>query len=145
MPSSAEKLQPAGRPVLDVPVSIDRAEMTIEIAPAQLDISPSKPAQVRWVLEKALLPDELLVIFGKRRCWTGDFGPAPERLPIAESAISTPLELGPDSEHVLSGPIQAELLEEQSTAIWLYGVVLVRGRDAPWLGEAHLRLELLRS
>jgi len=149
MPGGAQGPQALELPTFELPIEIERTGGRLFVPRARLvyvrehgAAPPETAQQLRWSLHDRLLPDELLIIFGKPLHWTGPRGPQPEHLPLVEDIFPVPLTLGRHRESVVSGRPRLDANLDVTSVAWHYGVVLLRGHDTPWVADGHLRIDL---
>jgi hypothetical protein len=149
MPGGAQGPQALELPTFELPIEIERAAGRLFVPPARLVIPGEAGAsvgdaaqQIHWKLADPMLPDELLIIFGKPLKWTGPRGPQPEQLTLVENIFPVPLTLGQHRASALSGRPQLDDELKGKSVAWHYGVVLLRGRDTPWVADGHLRIDV---
>jgi len=121
----------------------DRGEVVLERV--EIHVGPSAlpselPQQLRWSLSGTLLPDELLIVYGKPLSWAGPHTQDSERLPHVEDAFPSPLTLGRNRRDSLSGAPRVRFPDGTALVAWPFGVVLLRGQDTPLMAESHVRI-----
>lgn len=147
-------LRPAHAPALDVPIRVRRDRQSLEIDRAELMIDEHgrfgpdpvvTTPQVRWSLDGSLLPDEVVLIFGRSLDWTGPWSRLARDLPLIEDVFPHPYSLSQHRPIVLSGAPRIRFPRGQKTVGWSFGAILVRGDDSPWVGGSVLRLTRTRT
>ena len=142
----SEAARPQALLAADLLITIRRDSGSIETNDVEIHVpsGPGAPAtlarQLRWRLASPLLPDELLIIFGKPREWAGILGPEPERLPIVEDPFAGPVALSRLRDECFSGAPQLEFPAGHDSVLWSFGVVLMRGSDRPITHDGSLRI-----
>ena len=140
---------PERLPTVDVTVHVRRDRQTIEVDDAELVLEARQRfrpdhalalSQIRWSLEGRLLPDEIVLIFGRSLDWTGPLARTARGLTLVEDVFPHPFSLSRNRPWVLSGPPRVPFPRDVDVVGWSYGAVLVRGDDAPWTGSSVLRL-----
>lgn len=138
--------QPSPLPAADVVVEINRDTGTILAHRVQIRCTEGGTAQdgahqqVCWTMRSNLLPDELVLIFGKPLDWSGPVGPDPERLPLVENPFCSPFALYRGRSQVWSGLPRVEFPPHTHAVAWMYGIILVRGQDTPVLGDSLVEI-----
>lgn len=143
-----QPIDPTSHPAMDVRIQIDRTHETLRVPDAEIHYRgphhappPHLAQQLHWVVADGLLPDELLIIFGKPLDWSGPNGPAPESLPLVESPFCAPYTMSRARTEVWSGIPDFEFPSGVDAVGWLYGIVLIRGHDTPLLVDPMVRIQ----
>lgn len=130
--------------VLSIEVRRDLAALEIEsvelLARGQLQSPNDITQRLRWKMRSPLLPDELLIIFGKPLEWAGASTRALEDIPHVEDVFPTPVALGPQKLEVLSEAARVDFPDAAEIVAWPFGIVLLRGHDIPLTADSHLRI-----
>jgi len=127
--------QPRSMPAASVVIEINRelnrvVAHDVEIyVPTGHSIDPTLPQQVRWVVRSGLLPDELVIVFGKPLDWAGV--QTEDGIRHVEGAFDAPFTLGRTCAERTSGPCRLRLPDGDARVAWPYGIVVLRGNDRP--------------
>ena len=137
--------KPRVLPTVELAIEIRRELAQLEIARVELsvpgDAASRAPAQqLRWKVTSPLLPDELLIVFGKPLVWAGPHTRTPEAILHVEDAFTTPLALHSGQAEALSGRPRVDFPATNELVAWPFGVVLLRGRDIPLTADAYVRI-----
>jgi hypothetical protein len=140
-----DSTQPGTLPAAEIVVEINRDTGRILARKAQIRCASDERAldahqQVCWTMRSGLLPDELVLIFGKPLDWSGPVGPGPERLPLVENPFCGPFALCRGRSRVWSGRPRLEFPPNTHAVAWMYGIILVRGQDTPVMGDSHVEI-----
>jgi hypothetical protein len=130
-----------------VRIQIDRANERLWAEDADIHfrgidkpLPGDRPQQIRWVVEDGLLPDEVLVIFGKPLDWNGPQAPGPNTLTLVETPFCSTLTMSRSRTEILSGPPVFEFPHGAIAVGWFYGIVLIRGEDTPIVVDPLVRI-----
>lgn len=127
--------RPEALPAASVVIEINRetgrvVAHDVEIyVPTGHAIDPDLPQQVRWVVRSGLLPDELVIVFGKPLDWAG--AAAADGIRQVENVFECPFTLGRTTPERASGPCRIEVPDTEPVLAWPYGIVVLRGNDRP--------------
>lgn len=147
---TSSALRPEHAPAIDISIHVRRDRQTLEVEnteiqlDARLRLGPDAivpSPQIRWGLDGSLLGDEIVLVFGRSLDWTGPVARRIRGLHLIEDLFPHPFCLTRKRSMVLSGPLNVRFPHGVDTLGWNFGVVLVRGDDTPWVGDAVLRLE----
>lgn len=145
-----QAVRPERLSTIDVAICVRRDRQTIEIPEAIVPVDarqrfgddPALPhaARIRWSIDGRLLPDEVVLIFGRSLQWTGPTSRRGHDLTLIEDVFPHPYSLTRDRPQVLTDPLRVNFPRGVDTVGWTCGAVLVRGDDTPWTGASVLRL-----
>lgn len=133
-------------PALDLPIRVLRSEARLQLGHGELFVGPAAPSDprprvVQWRVEGGLMPDEMILVFGRPRDWTGPVCEEDPRLPLVEDTLGGPLVLTRRSPVARSSEPSLALLSGLGPRVgWCFGVVLLRGEDSPWYAQSRLIL-----
>lgn len=121
-------------------IHIDRDEGRLLVDEVVLWYGPRRgrhPAQVRWVVEGELLPDEVVLIYSRPLEWTGPH--TDEQIPLACDLFPETFLLNCRRGEAHSGPPR---LGDRNPGLFAcsYGVVLMRGDDEPLRSQALIKV-----
>lgn len=143
-------VRPERLSTIDVAVHVRRDRQTIEIPEVIVPVDarqrfgddPAVPPgpRIRWSIEGRLLPDEVVLIFGRSLQWTGPVSRHAHGITLIENVFPHPYSLTRDRPQVLTDPLRVAFPRGADTVGWTCGTVLVRGDDTPWTGSSVLRL-----
>ena len=129
-------------PALDLPVRVLRAESRLELGAGEIFVGPfsvddPRPRVVQWRADGGLMPDEMILIFGRPLDWTGPVCDENPALPLVENCLGGPLILTRRQPVVRSQEPVVERLQAQGDRLgWCFGAVLLRGDDNPWYAQS---------
>ncbi len=137
-----------------LPQALPHAELWIEVlresarirVPPEIDIwapetSPSKgPQRLRLSIRGELLCDEMVLVYGRPLCWTGEVKVRGDAIPYVERIFGQIFSLNIDCPELLTPPPRVRFPEQASRVAWSYGAVLVRGDDPPWADSGLVRI-----
>ena len=137
--------QPSLLPLVDLPIHVDRDRETLDLSDTQICVAPpvdgdERARQVRWCVDGSLLPDEMILVFGRPLDWVGRTLRKDRTLKLVENVFPQPFTLTRHAPHQLSGIPRIAFPPGIDTVGWAYAAVLVRGDDTPWIRSALLRL-----
>lgn len=136
--STADQMLPA----LDLPVRVLRSESRLELGSGEIFVGPftagdPRPRVVQWRVDGGLMPDEMILIFGRPLDWTGPVCDEDPSLPLVEECLGGPLILTRRRPLVHSQePVVEQLLAHGERVGWCFGAVLLRGDDSPWYAQS---------
>lgn len=140
--------RPEALPAASVVIEINRETQRVVAhdvdiyVPTGHAIDPDLPQQVRWVVRTGLLPDELVIVFGKPLDWAG---PATDDgIPQVENAFDCPFTLGRTCPERASGPYRSSVPDHTPVVAWQYGIVVLRGNDRPLTANPRVLIHPVR-
>lgn len=141
--------QPAPLPTFELAIRVRRDLHRLEVGEAEIvfghwRLDEKRPRQVRWLVHGGLLPDELVIIFGKPLDWSQPNRGGDPAMPLVEDIFSAPFVLNRRGNQVTSGVPRFDYPEGPEVVAWNYGVVLIRGHDTPWITDSLLRIRRVR-
>ncbi|RKZ13861.1 hypothetical protein DRQ53_06295 [bacterium] len=136
--------QPRLLPALDLPVRVLRDEGRLELAAGEIVVGPHRPDDprprvVQWRVDGGLMPDEMILIFGRPLDWTGPVCDEEPSLPLVEDCLGGPFILT-RQKPLIRSPEPVIGAGGDARVGWCYGAVLLRGEDRPWYTQSILRL-----
>lgn len=143
---SGDAPHPALLPALDLPVQVLREERRLRLGSGELVLGPVRPGDprprvARWTVQGGLMPDEMVLIFGRPLDWTGPVCDQDPGLPLVENCLGGPFILTRKKLVICSPePELPEPLPHVTRFGWCYGAVLLRGEDSPWYAQSMLTL-----
>jgi hypothetical protein len=99
---------------------------------------------VEWRVVGGLMPDEMILVFGRPLDWTGPKCTEDPSLALVEGCLGGPLILtrrdpvARSQEPVLPSSFQ----RGHEKLGWCFGAVFLRGRDNPWYAQSLLTISL---
>ncbi len=133
-------------PALDLPIRVLRNENRLELGTGEIFVGPftpgdPRPRVVQWRVDGGLMPDEMVLIFGRPLDWTGPVCDEDHSLPLVEECLGGPLILTRRSPVVRSPePIVERFRARGERLGWCFGAVLLRGDDSPWYAQSLLTI-----
>lgn len=138
-------------PALDLPIRVRRHQSRLELARGDLYVGAlppddPRPRLVQWRVDGGLMMDEMLIVFGRPRDWTGPVCEDEPGLPLVEDGLGGPVVLTRRRPLVRSALPDASIFSEGIYRVgWCFGVVLLRGEDSPWYAQSRLTLHRVGS
>jgi hypothetical protein len=149
---TADSPAPGKLPALDLPIHILRQEGRLELGTGEIFVGPLNPSDprprvVEWRVEGGLMPDEMVLVFGRPLDWTGPVCEEDPNLPLVESCFDGgPIALTRRHPVARTGEPRTGVFDGAGSRIgWCFGVVLLRGEDSPWYAQSRLTLHHLKS
>ena len=133
-------------PALDLPIRVLRNENRLELGSGEIFVGPFSPGDLRprvvqWRVDGGLMPDEMVLIFGRPLDWTGPVCDEDPGLPLVEECLGGPLILTRRNPFVRSREPVVERLKTPGKRLgWCFGAVLLRGDDSPWYAQSLLTI-----
>lgn len=143
---SGDSVMPKLLPALDLPVLVLRDEGRLKLRTGELYVGPGpaddpRPRVVQWRIDGGLMPDEMVLIFGRPLDWTGPVCTEDPKIPLVENCLGGPLLLTRKVPLVRSGEVRLPTAAPPGPRLgWCYGAVLLRGEDRPWYAQSLLTL-----
>ena len=133
-------------PALDLPIRVLRKENRLELGSGEIFVGPftigdPRPRVVQWRVDGGLMPDEMVLIFGRPLDWTGPVCDEDPSLPLVEECLGGPLILTRHRPVARSLEPAVERLKARGERLgWCFGAVLLRGEDSPWYAQSVLTI-----
>ena len=133
-------------PALDLPVRVLRDEGRLELGSGEIFVGPFKsgdprPRVVEWRVDGGLMPDEMVLIFGRPLDWTGPNCTEDPSLTLVEDCLGGPMILSRRNPVARSPePVVGQKVQAGLRLGWCYGAVLLRGEDRPWYAQSLLTI-----
>ncbi len=143
---AADSAAPQTLPALDLPIRVLRNENRLELGTGEIfvghfTLGDLRPRVVQWRVDGGLMPDEMVLIFGRPLDWTGPVCDEDPGLPLVEECLGGPLILTRRSPVVRSREPMVERLQAPGERLgWCFGAVLLRGEDSPWYAQSLLTI-----
>jgi hypothetical protein len=133
-------------PALDLPIRVLRNENRLELGSGEIFVGlftagDPRPRVVQWRIDGGLMPDEMVLVFGRPLDWTGPVCDEDPSLPLVEECLGGPLILTRRNPLARSREPMVEKLKARSERLgWCFGAVLLRGDDSPWYAQSLLTI-----
>ena len=134
-------------PALELPVRVLRDEHRLELGRGEIFVGPLEPGDprprvVEWHVVGGLMPDEMILVFGRPLDWTGPKCNEDPSLNLIENCLGGPLILTRRDPVARSPePVLPHALTSVQTRLgWCFGAVFLRGEDRPWYAQSLLTI-----
>jgi hypothetical protein len=137
-------------PALVLPIRVLRESGRLELGTGEIFVgsySPGdpRPRIVEWRVEGGLMPDEMILIFGRPLDWTGPKCTEDPTLTLVEDVLGGPVMLSRRNPVERSAePVVPAGAAAGNRLGWCYGAVLLRGEDRPWYAQSLLTISRVR-
>lgn len=134
-------------PALELPVRVLREEGRLELGRGEIFVGPLAPADARprvveWRVVGGLMPDEMILVFGRPLDWTGPKCTEDPTLTLVEHCLGGPLILTRRDPVARSPePVLPPSIQRGGPRLgWCFGAVFLRGEDSPWYAQSLLTI-----
>jgi hypothetical protein len=134
-------------PALELPVRVLRDQGRLELGRGEIFVghfaaSDPRPRIVEWRVVGGLMPDEMILVFGRPLDWTGPQCTEDPSLTLVEGCLGGPLILTRRQPVARSAePVVPSSVQPGTSRFgWCFGAVLLRGEDSPWYAQSLLTI-----
>lgn len=132
---------------LQLPVRVLREERRLELGRGEIFVGPlgpddPRPRVVEWHVVGGLMPDEMILVFGRPLDWTGPKCNEEPSLTLVEDCLGGPLILT-RRDPVARSPepaLPSSMASGLTRLGWCFAAVFLRGEDRPWYAQSLLTI-----